>query len=172
MKVEFTITFKDYKNAVKLHRKQKFVRRMIPWILPSLLAVCIVVFMAASVTKNTAVASQAVAIAAGSITGMIARPFFRFLNMRRCYKQMYPPTRTSSMSTIEIDDQRIVEVNPGSAEVRLTWDGVLDFVRDDTVTMIYFSSHRFFLLPTSAMSESQRAELDDLVARHLPKGKQ
>jgi len=126
-------------------------------------------FIWASVNKNLAVASQAIALAGGSLTATIALPILRFINTRRGYKRMFPPTRTSRMTIIEIDDQGIVEENPGTEEIRLSWAGVLDFVQDERVTMIYINSCRFFLFPTAVLSSEQRSDLSKLVARNVVK---
>ena len=170
MKVEFTITLKDYKNALRLHRRQKLSRRIFAWIWPSLVLVSVVAFTAGAAMDNVALVTHSVAVGAGACAASVAVPILRFLNIRRGYKQMYPPTRTSPLSSIEIDEKEIVEINPGTAEVRLLWNGVLDFVQGEEVTMIYISTHRFFLFPTTAMTVAQRTELNELVARHVVKG--
>lgn len=169
MRFQFTVSLKDYKAALKLHRRQTLGRRLFPWVFPCLFFLCLIAFVAASLYHNIAVASQAIALAAGSLAGIVALPVLRFLNTRRCYGRMFPPTRTSAVSAIEIDDQRIVEENPETEEVRLPWSGVLHFVQDERVTLIYINPSRFFLFPTSALTPGERAELSSLVAHHVVK---
>jgi hypothetical protein len=169
MKLNFTVSLKDYKSALKLHRRRTLGKRLFPWIFPALLFLSLVAFVIASLKNNILIASQAIALAAGSLTATIALPILRFFNTRRCYKLMFPPTRTSARSMIEIDDQRIVEENPGTEEVRLPWSGVLDFVQDERVTLIYINASRFFLFPTSVLTPGQRTELSALVDRHVVK---
>ena len=169
MKFQFTVSLKDYKAALRLHRRQTFGRRLFPWIFPGLFLLSLIVFVAASLKNNPAAASQAIALAAGSLTGILALPILRFLNTRRCYRLMFPPTRTSAMTTIEIDEHQIVEENPGTEEVRLPCRGVLDFVQDERVTLIYINPSRFFLFPTSALTIGERTELSALVTRHVVK---
>jgi len=166
MRFEFTVTLKDYKAALKLHRRRKFSRRVFPWIWPSLFLICVSAFIWASLNKNLTVATQAIALGAGALTATLALPISRFISTHRCYERMFPPTRTSRKSTIEIDDQKIIEENPGAEEIRLPWSGVLDFVQNEKVTMIYINSDRFFLFPTAALSPEQHAVLNDLVTRH------
>jgi len=84
---------------------------------------------------------------------------------------MFPPSRTSPTTTIEIDEVRIIEDNPGAEEIRVGWAGVLDFIQDERITLIYIGVGRFFLFPTPILSAEQRAELDDLVKRHVARGK-
>jgi hypothetical protein len=99
----------------------------------------------------------------------IAFPLLRLVLTRRGYKQMFPPTRSGRTSTIEINDQKIIEENPGTEEVRLPWAGVMGFTQNDRITLIYINDRRFFLFPTTALSPAQRTELNDLVARHVVK---
>ena len=46
----------------------------------------------------------------------------------------------------------------------------MEFAQDKNVTLLYFAKNRFLFFPTGAMSP-EAAELNDLVARRLPKGK-
>jgi hypothetical protein len=169
MRFDFTITLEDYKVALKLHRKRKLSRRLLPWIWPLLFLISLVLLVVGSLSKNNEVLAQAMALAAWSLSAIVVFPILRFALTRRGYRQMFPPTRSGRTSTIEIDDQRIVEENPGTAEVRLPWTGVMGFTQNDRVTLIYINPCRFFLFPTSALSSAQRAELNDLVARYVVK---
>ncbi|MGB8028199.1 MAG: YcxB family protein [Terracidiphilus sp.] len=169
MKFEFTVTLEDYKAALRLHRSRKLSRRIFLWIGPSLFLISLILFVAGSFRNNTAILTQAIVLAAWSLLVTIAFPLLRLVMTRRGYKQMFPPTRFGRTSTIEIDDQRIVEENPGTEEVRLPWTGVMGFAQNDRVTLIYINANRFFLFPTSVLSPAQHAELNDLVARHVVK---
>jgi hypothetical protein len=169
MKFEFTVTLEDYKAALRLHRGRKLSRRIFLWIGPSLFLISLLLFVAGSLSKNTAVLTQAIALTAWSLFATVGFPIFRFVMTRRGYKRMFPPTRSGRTSTIEINDQKIIEENPGTEEVRLSWTGVMGFVQNDRVTLIYINPCRFFLFPTSALSPAQGAELNDLVARHVVK---
>jgi YcxB-like protein len=169
MRLEFTITLQDYKAALRLHRKQKLIRRVFPWIWPSLFTICLATFAWAAANNSQIVATQAIALGGGSLTATIALPILRFINTRRCYMRMFPPTRTGRMTFIEINDQGIVEENPGTEEIRLPWSGVLDFVQNEKVTMVYINSVRFFLFPTTALTPEQRSALSGLVACHVGK---
>jgi len=169
MRFDFTITLDDYKVALKLHRKRKLSRQLLPWIWRLLFLISLVLFVVGSISKNTEVLEQAMVLAAWSLCATVAFPILPFALTRRGYRQMFPPARSGRTSTIEIDDQRIVEENPGSEEVRLPWTGVMGFAQNDRVTLIYINACRFFLFPTSALSPTQRAELGDLVARYVVK---
>jgi hypothetical protein len=53
----------------------------------------------------------------------------------------------------------------------LLWTAIVRFAQNEKVTLFYVAKARFLFVPTQLFSEEQRAELNDLVARHLPKGK-
>jgi hypothetical protein len=169
MRFEFTITIDDYKAALRLHRSRKFSRRIFLWIFPSLFFIGVILFVVGSLSKNTEVLTQGIILTVWSFCATIAFPLLRLAMTRRGYRQMFPPTRLGRTSTIEIDEQRVVEENPGTEEVRLPWTGVMGFAQNDRITLIYINDRRFFLFPTSALSPAQRAELNGFVARHVAK---
>ncbi|MGO8933252.1 MAG: YcxB family protein [Terracidiphilus sp.] len=169
MKFEFTVTLEDYKAALKLHRQPKLSRRIFPWIGPLLLLLSLALFVAGALIRNQELLLQAIVLAVWSLLMTIAFPLLRLVLTRRGYKRMFPPTRVGRTSTIEIDDQRILEENPGTEEIRLPWTGVMGFTQNDKVTLIYINACRFFLFPTTVLTAAQRAELSDLVARHVVK---
>jgi hypothetical protein len=171
MKLEFTLSLADYKAALKLHRRQKLIRRFLPWIWPTLLLICVIGFICSSVAQSLELAGQSISLGAGALVATIGFPIARWINTRRCYSRMFPPSRTSPVTTIEIDESRIVEDNPGAEEIRVGWAGVLDFIQNEKITLIYIGVGRFFLFPTPILSQEQRAELNDLVKRHLARGK-
>jgi len=169
MRFEFTVTLEDYKAALRLHRRPKLSRRIFPWIGPLLFLVSVALFVGGSLIGNHEVLLQALVLAVWSLLATIAFPLLRLVLTRRGYKRMFPPTRVGRTSTIEIDDQRIIEENPGTEEIRLPWTGVMGFTQNDKVTLIYINACRFFLFPTSALSSAQRVELNELVARYVVK---
>src|SRR5580704_15267008 len=109
MKFEFTVTLEDYKAALKLHRGRKLSRKIFPWIGPALFLMSLILFVVGSLGKNSAVLTQAILLAAWSLCATVGFPILRFALTRRGYQQMFPPTRSSRTTSIEIDDQRIVE---------------------------------------------------------------
>ena len=169
MRLEYTLTLKDYKAAFRLHRRKKLSRRLIFWLGPSLLSLAIVGFVVCSIENNTALAAQALALAAGSLVFTIGMPISRSLNIRRSFKRLFPASQRDRRSRIEINDQGICRELYGVAELRVLWSGICDFAQDEKVTTLYTNKDCFLLFPTALMSPEQRSELDDLVARHVEK---
>ena len=171
MKPEFTLSLADYKAALELHLRQKPIRRFLPWIWPTLLLTCVIGFICSGVTKSLELAAQSMSLGAGALVATIGFPIVRRINTRRCYSRMFPPSRTSPTTTIEIDENRIVEDNPGAEEIRVGWADVLDFIQNGRITLIYIGLSRLFHCPTPILSLEQRAGLSDLVKRDVARGK-
>ncbi|HUA98340.1 MAG TPA: YcxB family protein [Terracidiphilus sp.] len=169
MKLEYTLTLRDYKAALKLHRKQKLIRRLSPYIGPLLLLLSIIGFIFASLAHRPEIVADSAALGAGSLTVTALLPISNFFNIRRCFKGLFPPSRTDRTSNLDIDNERIVSSIPGVSEGKILWPGVYKFAQDDKVTMIYLAERRFLFFPTPAMSPAQRTELNDLIARHVTK---
>jgi len=110
-------------------------------------------------------------IACGVVIAAIYFSLMREYYLRKGFKSLFPPARTSRDSSIEIDEDRIFSEIPGVSEGKIFWNGVVAFAQDEKITLIYIREKAFLFFPTSVMSHDQRAELTDLVARHLPKGK-
>jgi hypothetical protein len=58
---------------------------------------------------------------------------------------------------------------PGSSEAKLLWNAIVRFAQDEKITLFYLTELRFLFVPTIVFSTEQRAELSDLVARHVVK---
>ncbi len=56
-------------------------------------------------------------------------------------------------------------------EMKYFWEGIVDFAQDEKSTLFYTSNDAFLFLPTQAMTKAQRAELNDLIARHVTRKK-
>jgi hypothetical protein len=84
-----------------------------------------------------------------------------------CFKRIFPQTKTVSAISADIDDERIFCKNPGVSEGKFFWNAIVNFTQDEKVTVLYIDRRRFFFFPTNAMSPEERAELNDLIARHV-----
>jgi hypothetical protein len=162
MNLSYTLTLEDYK-ALKLHRKQKLIRRVSPFIWPTLLILSVIGFVFASLGHHQELAAS-IALGAGALTVTILLPALVFYNTRRCFKQLSPPSRADRTSYLHINEERILSKIPGVSEGKILWPGVFSFAQDDRVTMIYPAERRFLFFPTSVLTAKQRAGLNTLVA--------
>ncbi len=84
---------------------------------------------------------------------------------------MFPSGQKDRTSAIDIDDERIVRELSGTSEFKVFWSAIYAFAEDKHLSLLYTNKDCFLIIPGRSMSPAQRAELNDLVARHLPKGK-
>ena len=173
MKLTYTLTLDDYKAAQRLHLRQRPERRLafIFWYVavPILAVAGAIAFAFLDVSKLTHFAAIYFGIEAALVWLSIYLPIMRIYTTRRCFKQMFPPLRTDRTSSIDLDDERVVSAIPGVSEGKFFWSAIIDFAQNDKVTLLYVRKKAFLFFPTSALSTENRAELDDLVARHVVK---
>jgi hypothetical protein len=171
MQLTYTLTLADFKAAQQLHIRQKLSRRIkfivsyraIP-ILTAALWLASIVFLLSGETKPL---MALIPFDAGMPIIAIGLPICRFYNMRKCFKQLFPPTRTDRSSSIDIDEDRIFSGVPGVSEGKIFWTGVLAFAQDEKITLLYIAETRFLFFPTAALSPEQRTDLNDLVKRKI-----
>lgn len=171
MQLKYTLTLADFKAAYRLHRRQEFSRRISIFIWPTLTLLCVIGFVVFSMLQRVNLAGDCLAVGAGAIVVAVGTPILRSVNIRKGYRRLFPPSRTVRSSHLDIDDERIVRENPGVSELKIPWSGLYGFAQDEQVTMLYTNKDCFLIIPTQALSSEQRSELNDLVARHLPKKK-
>jgi len=97
-------------------------------------------------------------------------PLVYLYSTKKQFGNMFPHSRTDLPLTIDIDDERIITETPGFSEGKMFWNAIVEFLQNDKITLFYLAKSRFFFVPTKVFSEDQRAELSNLVARHLTKG--
>ena len=165
MKLEYTLTLSDYKAAQVLHRRQKFTRRLAVWIWPALTLLGLAGMIAFTLTNHSELFVDSIALTAGALFITIWMPVARWYAIRKCFKQLFPPTRTDRSSAIDIDDERILSAVPGVSEGKIFWQGLLQFAQDNKVTMLYTSELIFIFFPTSVLTPEQREELKGMVKR-------
>jgi YcxB-like protein len=69
------------------------------------------------------------------------------------------------------NEEGLIVAKLDSIETRVAWTEITKFRQDEVRTLIYLSPDNCFYLPTKAMTNEQRAELNDLVARHVARKK-
>ncbi|MGD0831856.1 MAG: YcxB family protein [Terracidiphilus sp.] len=83
------------------------------------------------------------------------------------YKGSFILERGKEIFSITADDEGIIEAKIDSVETRMTWNAITDFYQNEVITVLSLSSDNCCYFPTKAMTREQRAELDELVARHV-----
>ncbi|MGA2351565.1 MAG: YcxB family protein [Terracidiphilus sp.] len=178
MQLTYTLTLAHFRAAQRLHIRQKMYRRLnflfwqrlIPILAPFAALGAIYLW---SLDSHGAPhgAAYMFGAACGLVLAAIYIPSMREYYIRKGFKSLFPPARTDRHSSIDIDEDRIFSQIPGVSEGKIFWGGVVAFAQDEKVTLIYIREKVFLVIPTPAMSPEQRAEVNDLVARHVEKRK-
>jgi hypothetical protein len=166
MKLTYTLTLDDYKAAQVLHRRQKFTRQLAVWIWPTLALFGLAGMVAFIHTRHSELFADSAAFTAGTLFITLSMPVMRWYAVRKCFKQLFPPTRTDRSSAIDIEDERIISAMPGVSEGKIFWPGILRFAQNDSVTMLYIGELKMLFFPTSALTPEQREELKEMMKRH------
>jgi len=173
MRLEYTLTLSTYRSAQRLHIRQRISRRLsfVVWFIvtPILAAVGLLAFTVLDISRYTHSAALFAGIEAGLVWLAVFCPIAREYQIRKSFKQLFPPNRTEMSSTLEIDDTYLLSIIPGVSEGKFFWSGICGFAQNEEVTLIYVAPKRFLFFPTSAMNPEQRTELSGLVARNLVK---
>jgi hypothetical protein len=175
MQLSYILTLKDYKASLRLHLRQKLSRYIsfIFWYraVPVLAIAGLLAILILNITGRTELEADFIGVDAGLLWIAIVLPLIRVYQVRKSFKHMFPPGRTDRTCYIDIDDERIFTSLPGVGEGKYFWTGVIAFVQDEKVSMIYITEVQYLPIPTYTLSPEQLTELNDLVARHVVKRK-
>jgi hypothetical protein len=168
MKLSYTVALNDYRAAQRLHRIQTLGRRIF-WLLllrivPVFGFLVLVSELYSWFARPSGFSQNSPALLVVPVV-LILLPAINLNLTRKQFNQLFPPTGRSL--SLDLDDERIICENPGSSESKFLWSAINAFAQNDRVTMLYLDKARFLFFPTSAMTPAQRAELSDLVARHV-----
>lgn len=173
MKLEYNVTLNDIKSAHRLHRRQTLGRRL--WFafvniaVPILAVIGLAAFVFHYVTFTTYYAAGLFGVECALLWLAIVNPIARHYQMRKRFRQLFPPNRTDGTSTLEIDDDHLLSRIPDVSEGKFFWNAIVNFAQDDKITLMYVGKNRYLFFPTAAMSPNQRVELNNLVSRHVTK---
>ncbi len=175
MKVIYTLKLAVYISAIRLHRRLGFKRRLVFALiyigLPILAGAGLVAILLLAALAKTEASSASIFAESVLVFLSIALPLARIVDVRICFKRIFLNSKTIPTITLEIDDNGIRSESPGVSEGRFFWSAIADFAQSESITLLYVARKKFLFFPTSVLTQTQRAELNDLVARHLPKGK-
>jgi len=167
MRFTYVVNLKDYWAAERLRRRRKpflrFVRFFVLWCSP-LIGFRVVLY---SVHKSHLVGERP------SIIGLILLEAICFFPLlweyyitRTSFRLL--SSKTGSGAIIDINDNGMLATWAGEKEQILSWDRIVSFDSDDRIAIFYTQKGSFFF-SMRMFSPTQRAELNDLVARHVKK---
>jgi len=173
MKLTYTLTLDDYRASLRLHKRQNLGRRIHFFIydvlFPSFAVVAIMGTIGAYAFGQPDLVDDLLVPDVALVTISVFVQLLRSYRIRKLYKQLFPPGRIDRNWSIEMDDERILSTVPGVGEGKYFWTGIQAFAQNEKITMLYITESQYLAVPTCALSEEQRTELNDLVARNMPR---
>jgi YcxB-like protein len=172
VKLIYSLTLADFQAAQQLHWRQTLSRRLIAfavyWCLPALCCSLGLLAGRAIGLFLTGLSAENVLLF-GFVLGLLIlglwAPMSRQQRFRKKFERKYPPDRRSA--SIVIDDGGVSSAILGTDEVKFHWSSIVGCAQDDKMILFYMAKNRFVSLPTHGMTSAQRAEISDLVARHV-----
>ena len=168
MHLPYTLTLADYNAALKLHSRQNLRRRVgslfFSRVLPGIGSILLITEAFLAFAEKDYFSRNPPGLLVVPLVFLLL-PAIQFNLVRKQFNQLFPLSDRGL--SIDVSDEGVVCVNPGSSESRFLWSTIAEFAQDEKVTMLYVAKLKFLFFPTSAMSPAQRAELSDLVTRNM-----
>jgi hypothetical protein len=92
-----------------------------------------------------------------------AFPLARLLQLRRCYRIMFPKG-VPKVARLTVNDEQVITAIPDRNEGRFYWRGIQDHAEDKNGMILFVQKKRFLIVPHHALTEAQWEELRGLVA--------
>jgi hypothetical protein len=165
MKINYTLTMADYKAALRLHRSQKFSRRLNRFIYPFL--AILLLFITLCLKSGTEVFGEFFALGQFCLLMSIGKPIERYFNRRKCFKRIFLSAQEDRNISIDINNDCVLSEIPGVVAEKYFWNTIVAFVQNEKITMLYVYEDRFLFFPTAVLSSVERIELNDLIARNM-----
>jgi hypothetical protein len=173
MRLEYNITFADWKAAIRLHSRQKLWRRIhffiFDYIIPTLAVFSLAYIVFASLNGREDTVDGLLVPVIALVLLAIILPIVRNYQIRKLFKGVFPPSETGPGYSLDIDDERILSTRPGYGEAKYYWKGICGLAKNEKIILLYISEILFLGIPVNRLTPDQRVELNDLVARHLVK---
>jgi hypothetical protein len=165
MQFTYTLTLKDYKAALQLHRRERIGRRiyfcLFSLAVPILVIIPLIALLILIYGRR------------GSTLNYVFVPDFILLLIIYKFRERYILLCSSINQdlTLYLDDEGIRSVNPDVSDGKTYWKAIYSTVQDEKVMLLCATDKTIILVPKREMSPEQRTELSDLVARHVVKRK-
>jgi hypothetical protein len=168
MRYEYTLTYRDYLDAQKLHRHNRWKAALSYcvwiWVLPILGLLTGLAWAASSFDSAPDWVSNVAAFAGAGLWLAFFIPAMRLYSIRKCWKRLLPESAKKSVRTdisvaLEMTSDQIIVVLPGTAEGRYFWSAIVDYAEDERLALVYIKKKNFLFIPRRAMDEAGWAEL-------------
>ncbi len=160
--LEFTLTFHDYLNAMRLHTRRSWWRRFVHLITFIVYPIAGAIFISLSISMaNDPQSRSNVAFVAAPGIFLIALPLYQRDRLKRCYKR----TRIDDGNvSLNVSDE-VIHSESSNTRTDIAWNAVQSFAEDKHVFMLYLAPAKFIAIPKRICSAQQIDELRSLCQR-------
>lgn len=173
---QYAASLQDYRRATRLCHLNTTLKRKLQWwyLLASPFLGAILLLLAALLAllppANRPLSGPALAGAIGGcIGGGLVAVFQRSLFARKV-KSYYEQQNLGREKTATITEKGVqIEHVDGSAESRMDWSLMSNWVESNDLFMVFLNRLRFMTFPKSYLSKAQQDDLRSLLAAHISK---
>jgi hypothetical protein len=167
MHLSYLPTLGIYSAALPLHRRQRLTRQIAFYFWPVLNVAAFLVAIAFKILEQPERYALFMGIGENLLWFTLGFSGIRFFYARQGFKRAFPTLLKGQSISIDIQDEYILSVVPGTGEGKYLWSGILAFAQNESVALLYVAVNRFLCFPTDTLSPDQHAELNDLIARNM-----
>jgi YcxB-like protein len=172
MQLSFEITLAEFKSALKLYSRETLGRRIhwfiFDYVIPGVALVSVALALIDYLVSHSNVNGTLVAFAAYMVFAAALSFVVRRFRIRAMFRALVPPGAKSPVRSMEFSEEQILSTLEGIGEAHYLWTAIVKCVQNGTVMLLFISREQFLVIPQQILSPAQRAELNDLVARHVP----
>jgi hypothetical protein len=167
MKFIYVVNLADYRAAGKLYRRRKpllrFVRFFTLWCIP-LIGFWLILW---TIRKMLSSGQKPSIVELLLFQAVLFSPLlWEYYKTRKSFGLLR--SKIGNGVTIVVDKNGMIAAWEGKKEQTLSWDHIVNFDSDGRIALFSMQKESFFF-PMQMLSPAQRAELNDLVARHVVK---
>jgi hypothetical protein len=160
MRYSYVLRYQDYKNAQALYRKHRLTASLTYyvwiWILPVVGLAVALPLLLGLFGYSPEWASTLAPFSAMGIWFAVFIPVMRFYSVRKCWKRLLPENVPKSVKSeisveLEMTEEQIISILPGTSEGRFYWSSILDFAEDDRIALVFVKKKVFIFIPRSAL---------------------
>jgi hypothetical protein len=186
MKIEYKLTYDDWKAFLDLRSSQKGGRRILYaiyyFVIPALTMLFLTYVLYARLNGHTSTAYNFIAPVATLDALAILLSIACRSRTRKSFNYYKNPISrklkdTSSTSeavpecSLDFDDDRILSTRPGFDETIHSWTDIHAVIQNNKIMLLLISQSLYICVPLDKLSKDQRTELNELVARHVVRKK-
>jgi hypothetical protein len=159
IQIHFEFTYRDYADAQNLHAKRSqwtYVGHFLAYYFYPFVGLLILLFEFIIPSRHDGSSNTKIILTVCGLV-LLALPFYRQFNLRRCYRR----SRTKSeQCTVEFGEE-MIHVKGEHSKSEIQWSAIQSFSEGEKGFLLYLAQVRFVPVPKRVCSD---AEVDDLRA--------